>query len=497
MIPVYRAAQIRAADEYTIIHTPIASIDLMEKAAWACTDKILEIIPKSTISFIICCGPGNNGGDGLAIARMLLEKAFQVKVVLVGKSDNAADHQLNKTRLLDLQPDAILESYSSLNLSSHTILIDALFGTGLNKAPSGDYSNCIQWMNQQQVTRISIDIPSGLWSDTITHHADVVQAHHTLSFEFYKPGFLFAESGAACGIIHILSIGLLTHEAGLGQPYALMLEASDFRTLLSGRSLFAHKGDFGKVLLVGGHEGSVGAALLAGRAALRTGCGLLTIWTSPAHHNAVYMSIPEAMTFQEAAKNRIHTFDAVGIGPGLGQEESALYKLNLLLQEFDKPMVLDADALNLLAKNPEWIERIPTGSILTPHVKEFERLTGCQADAMERHQLQIEWSVRFKLYIVLKGRYTSISTPDGRLLINQTGNPGMAKGGSGDTLIGIITACLGRFKSPEIAATLGVYLHGLAGDLACDEKGEESMLSSDLIEKIPAAYRALSANNQV
>ncbi|MBL7754513.1 MAG: NAD(P)H-hydrate epimerase, partial [Chitinophagaceae bacterium] len=250
MIPVYRAAQIRAADEYTIIHTPIASIDLMEKAARACTDKILEIIPKSTTGFIICCGPGNNGGDGLAIARMLLEKAFQVKVVLVGKSDNAADHQLNKRRLLDLQPDAILESFSSLNLSSRTILIDALFGTGLNKAPSGDYSNCIQWMNQQQVTRISIDIPSGLLSDTITHHAGVVQAHHTLSFEFYKPGFLFAESGAACGIIHILSIGLLTHEAGLGQPYALMLEASDFRTLLSGRSLFAHKGDFGKVLLV-------------------------------------------------------------------------------------------------------------------------------------------------------------------------------------------------------------------------------------------------------
>lgn len=497
MIPVYTAAQIKAADQYTIIHQPIASIDLMEKAAQACTAKILELVPESNARFIVCCGPGNNGGDGLAIARLLLEKAYPVNVCLVGSAGQSKDHQINQQRLFDLHPHAITTSYASLESSPGTVLIDALFGTGLNRALNEEYAHCIQWMNAQAVTRISIDMPSGLFTDSITRHAHVVQADHTLSFEFYKPSFLFAESGSACGQVHILSIGLLTLEAEMGKPYASVLEVDDFSMLLRGRSLFSHKGHFGKVLLVGGHEGSLGAAVLASRAALRAGCGLLTTWTSPAFQAVLYSTIPEAMTFQESSQHSLNEFDAAGIGPGLGQEESAMYKLKFLLQEFDKPLVLDADALNLLAKHPEWIEQIPAGSILTPHVKEFERLTGCHGDAQERHQVQIEWSIRYQLFIVLKGRYSSISTPDGRLLINPTGNPGMAKGGSGDTLTGILTACLGRYKSSEVAATLGVYLHGLAGDLARDRKGEESMLSSDLIEEIPEAYRALSANKHV
>jgi NAD(P)H-hydrate epimerase len=493
MIPVYTAQDIRDADAFTILQQPITSIDLMEQAAKACVEWLTHQTD-SDLPYILFCGPGNNGGDGLAIARLLLEKGKKVQVVLSPSENTSPDHQINLERLIEILPSSVHTWSDGFQLSNQCIIIDALLGTGINRQPDGIIAQIIQQINHCPALTIAIDIPSGLYCDESSHHDCIVKVDYTLSFEYYKKSFLFPQSGPYCGSIQILSIGLLPSFQQQRKPWAMVTETSDVTTWIPERSAFSHKGDYGKALLGCGEKGKMGACVLAAKAALRSGLGLLTALIPESEKDILQTAVPEAMLSFQTAKIIWDDVDAIGCGSGIGTSQDAIDKLEQILKHTRKPLVLDADGINLLASNKMLLKQLPARSILTPHPKEFQRLSGIDTNRELQIEEQLNWSVRHKIYIVLKGRFTSISTPDGKLFFNNTGNAGMAKGGSGDVLTGIITALLARLQDPFKAAIYGTHLHGLAGDFAQKKYGSESMLATDLIESLPQAWKQIQSN---
>lgn len=502
MLPILSSSQIREADDFTLAHEPISSIDLMERAAGKCTEWIQKKFT-TEISFLIFCGVGNNGGDGLAICRLLLDKGYRAKALLIGDPGKlSADCEKNFSRLKETYPACIEENpkfpIAPVN-ATNTILIDALFGTGLNRSLQSPYVELIQQMNQAAVPIISIDIPSGLfaeYSDEIATEK-IVRASFTLTFQFPKLTFLLPDFGNFTGELNILDIGLhadFIKRAGTSQFF---IEALDFKNMLQKRKPFSHKGNYGHALLIAGSEAKMGAAVLCTKACLRSGSGLVSVLVPNAGRTVVLTTLPEAMLLEAdeklAANTDLSPFSAVGIGPGLGKNEGAVLNLKLLIQNTTLPLVLDADALNILAENKTWIGFFKNEVILTPHVKEFERLTEKAKNSYHRLQLAKDFSIKNKVYIVLKGKYTCISCPDGLQYFNSTGNPGMAKGGSGDVLTGIITGFLAQGYSAKEACILGTYLHGLAGDIAAHKLSEQAMIASDIISNLPDAFNFLNA----
>lgn len=494
MIPVYKAQDIRDADAFTMLQQPITSIELMEQAAITCVEWLTHHTD-SHLPYILFCGPGNNGGDGLAIARLLLEKGKNLQVVLSPSENTSPDHQINLERLREILPSTLHTWTDGFELNNQCIIIDALLGTGINRQPDGIMSQIIQQINHCPALTIAIDIPSGLYCDESSNHDSIVKADYTLSFEYYKKSFLFPQSGPYCGSIQILSIGLLSSFQQHRQPWAMVTETSDLKTWIPERSAFSHKGDYGKALLVCGEKGKIGACVLAAKAALRSGLGLLTALIPESEKDILQTAVPEAMLSFQTAKIKWAEVDAIGCGSGIGTSQDAIDKLEQILEHTRKPLVIDADGINLIASNKMLLKQLPTRSILTPHPKEFQRLSGIDTDRNRQIEEQVNWSVRYEIYIVLKGRYTSISTPEGELFFNNTGNAGMAKGGSGDALTGIITALLARLQDPFRAAIYGTHLHGLAGDFAQKKYGSESMLASDLIESLPQAWKQIQSNH--
>lgn len=499
---ILSAEQIRAWDEYTMQHEPIASIDLMERAAASCLSW-LEKTGYLGHSFSIYCGKGNNGGDGLALARMLssLECAVTVHILEFGHI-GTEDFQANLA-LLHQTPVEVrfVQNEESFHpIPAGDILIDALFGSGLNRKLEGVTAALVEHLNKSGNEIIAIDIPSGLFVSKSSKGNTVVRAAHTLSFQVYKPAFLMPENEGWVGEVHILDIGL---HPGFLQKTNSGLELLDqeiIGAIYKPRNSFAHKGNFGHALLVTGGYGKIGASVLSGRACLRTGAGLVTILVPGCGYDIIQSTIPEAMVLTDEDE-RIHTqlppeatldkYSVVGVGPGLGQDPRTVAFLWELLRQFRKPMVVDADALNILGANPQMMELLPPYSILTPHPKEFERLFGASADDYARLDKAQEMAKKHQCIIVLKGHYTFIAMPGGKGYFNSTGNAGMAKGGSGDSLTGILTALLGQTYSPGEAALLGVYLHGLAGDLAAAADSQESMLPSDLTNHLGNAFQII------
>jgi hydroxyethylthiazole kinase-like uncharacterized protein yjeF len=343
---------------------------------------------------------------------------------------------------------------------------------------------------------IAIDIPSGLFVSQSSRGNTVIRADHTLSFQVNKLAFLMPENEAWVGEVHILDIGL--HPGFLREAVTdtKILDPSIIGAIFKPRKSFANKGNFGHALLVAGSFGKIGAAVLSGRACLRSGVGLLTVLTPGCGYGILQTTIPEAMILTDPDEKR-HTalptdgtgkYSVVGVGPGLGTEDQTVAFLRDLLQQYRKPMVVDADALNILGAHPDLMAMLPPYSILTPHPKEFERLFGVSADDYARVDKAREEAKKHQVIIVLKGHYTFIAMPDGKGYFNSTGNAGMAKGGSGDSLTGILTALVGQTYSPGEAAIFGVYLHGLAGDLAAADLSQESMLPSDLTDRLGKAF---------
>jgi hydroxyethylthiazole kinase-like uncharacterized protein yjeF len=499
---LFRNDQIKQIDESTIKGEPITSIDLMERAAGQLLRWYLTKFDRSCRVYIFV-GPGNNGGDGLALSRMLASNRYDTEVHYVDFTEKTSgDWKINLARLKTETNVAVnyLTVVGQLPvISSRDIIIDAIFGTGLTRPVEGLAGEVIKYINRSDATVISIDIPSGLFCEdnTLNNYEYVISADYTLSFHFPKLSFMFAENAYYLGEWVVLPIGLDDNAIrNTFSPYKL-LENSSVERLLKTRKKFDHKGTFGHGLLFSGSIGKMGAAVLGARAALRTGLGLITCHVPVSGVIIVQSAVPEAMVQPDRNERHISeiantdAFTAVGIGPGIGTEPECQRVLHRLLEESRKPVVIDADALNILSLNKEWLSLIPEGAILTPHPKEFERLAGESENSFHRLNKQIEFSKEHKCIIVLKGAHTSVSTPEGNVFFNSTGNPGMATAGSGDVLTGIILSLLAQDYSPENAAITGVYLHGMAGDIAAEESCFESIIATDIINCIGKAFNRI------
>lgn len=497
---ILSATQIREADSFTIENEPIASIDLMERAA----SKIFEWIYKHTNTqnnFIILAGTGNNGGDGLALARMFHEQGNHVSVYVVRFSESLSeDCQANYERFKNIPEAQLYDVYDESQFPffrKDDIVIDALLGSGLNKPVQGIVKNLIENLNDSGVITIAIDTPSGLYIDKPIDlkNDTVVKADYTLSFQFPKLAFLFPENDIFVGRWEVLPIGL--HPQYIYEvptPYNYTTPVI-IKKLLKNRSKFSHKGTYGHALLIAGSEGKFGAAILAAKACLRAGAGLLDVHIPSKAETILQTVFPEAMlSFDRSESNfssipKLENYNAIGAGPGLGTQKETEQALKILIQETKVPLILDADALNILSENKTWLAFLPPETILTPHPKEFERLVGKTTNSFERLEKQRELSQRYNVIIVLKGAHTCISFPNGQCLFNSTGNPGMATGGSGDVLTGIILGLLAQHYTPKEAAALGVYLHGLAGDLYAESESMESLIASDIVAFLGKAFQ--------
>ena len=485
--------QIHDWDAYTIASEPIASIDLMQRAARKCTDFIIEEnFIKAGIK--IFCGKGNNGGDGLAIARQLIEAGYTPLVyILEFGAKGTDDFQANLHWLHQLTTDIhFIQSKDFFPvIENDDVVIDALYGSGLNRPLQNLSEELVQHINKSDTTVISIDVPSGMFIDKSSRGNTVINADHTLTFQSLKLCFLVAENAEPVGQVHVLDIGL--HAAFLQNTNTVLelVEKEQISSYLKPRKPFSHKGTYGHSLLIAGNKGKMGAAILAARACLRSGTGLLTVSVPEHGLNILQTAVPEAMCAIRGDAIDYSKFSAIGVGPGLGTAEESKELLKNLLANYSKPMVLDADALNILSNNKDMLATIPGGSVLTPHPKEFERLAGAAENDFEGIQLALQLSQQYPFVVVLKGHYT-LTAYAGKGYFNTTGNPGMAKGGSGDILTGILTALLAQGYNPVQATLLGVYIHGLAAGHALMNQSPESMTATDITENLGAAFYSLA-----
>lgn len=486
--------QIQAWDAFTIEHEPISSIDLMERASLQCTDKIIEdgFTDKPVKIF---CGKGNNGGDGLAIARQLLQQGFKPQIYIIelgAKGTN--DFQTNLQRLHQITKEIHFiqspEFFPVIDKSD--IIIDALFGSGLNRPLQDLNAAIVEHINKAAATVISIDVPSGMFIDKSSKGNIIIKANYTFTFQVIKLCLMVSDNADWFGEVTVLKIGLLEKYLEAISPTFEIVSLQQIKNYLKPRKNFSHKGTYGHALLVAGNTGKMGAAELAAKACLRTGVGLLTVNVPKAGLDIIQIAAPEAMAIIRGEEETdLSIFSAIGIGPGLGTTNDVQELLQTVLKNYKKPMLIDADALNIIGLNKDWLRLIPKDSILTPHPKEFERLFGeCNSD-FERFEKALKASTEYGLTIILKGHYTLIAH-EGKGWFNNTGNAGMATGGSGDVLTGIITSLLAQKYASLEAALTGVYLHGLSGDLCLEDQSMESLLPTDLINHLGKAFNYLN-----
>lgn len=484
--------QIRKWDEYTIANEPTASIDLMERAAKACSDWMVNLY-ESTTPVKVFCGKGNNGGDGLAIARLLKENGFHVDVYILEFGNlGTDDFQLNLKKLHGFAVEIHFLQHADFfpQIDKNDLIVDALFGTGINRIMEGLSAQLVKHINQSNTQVVSIDLPSGLYADKSSSGNVVIHATHTLTFQIIKLSFLFPEHESFVGTIHILDIGLLPgYLETISTPYRL-LDKQFIREIYKPRKKFSHKGNFGHALIIAGEKGKMGAAVLCTKACLRAGVGLTSAMVPTEQFSIIQSSVPEAMSISQEEIDFIDLsrFDTIAIGPGIGTEKEGARLVQEILMQYNEPAVLDADALNILSANPELYKEIPPGSILTPHPKEFERLFGKSNSHIKKVQVARQQAKKLFVYILLKGHNSVLACPDGKVYFNTTGNAGMATGGSGDVLTGIITGLLAQGYSSKDAALLGMYLHGLSGDLAAENISEEALLAGDIISHLGKAF---------
>ena len=490
--------QIHDWDAYTIANEPVSSIDLMERAAGKCTDFIIEQnFPAAGIK--IFCGKGNNGGDGLAIARQLIETGYGPLVyILEFGAKGTDDFQENLHRLHQLTTEIhfIQSNEFFPAIDKDDLVIDALYGSGLNRPLQNLSEELVLHINETAATVIAVDVPSGMFIEKSSKGIAVVKATHTLTFQSLKLCFLVAENAGLFGTVHVLDIGLHnTFTEDVKADFEMVTE-DQVKSYFKPRKPFSHKGNHGHALLVAGNKGKMGAAVLAARACLRSGTGLLTVNVPEQSLVILQTAVPEAMCMSRETEIDFTKFSTMGIGPGLGTGEDSKQLLENILNNYKKPLVLDADALNIISANKEMLQKIPAGSVLSPHPKEFERLAGIADNDFDRIKLALTFSQQYPFVIILKGHYT-LTAFSGRGWFNSTGNSGLAKGGSGDVLTGILTAFMAQGYNPLQAAILGVYLHGLAADHALINQSPETMIASDIIEKLGTAFYDLSEEPSV
>jgi NAD(P)H-hydrate epimerase len=476
----------------------------MERAARALTRAITERWAIN-VPVVVFAGPGNNGGDALAVARMLTELGYEVQTFLFNIGGHlSTDCDINKKRLVENKKARnlfveVTQEFDPPQLDYGMLVVDGLFGSGLNKPLSGGFASLVKYINASHAEVVSIDMPSGLMTEDNTYnvHSNIIRATLTLTLGQKKLSMLFAENQVFIGNLKVLDIHLSPEGIEKIDSQYTMLEEDDVRPLLLPRDPFAHKGTMGNALIIAGSYGMAGAAILATEACLRSGAGKVTSHSPRKNVPIMQTAIPEAVlqidreetTFSEAVDTE--DFQAVGIGPGLGTSEQTAIAVIAQLRRTQCPLVCDADAINILSNHRAWIDQLPKEIILTPHPKEFDRMEGHSADSFERLSKARDLSQRLGAYIILKGHRSALCCPDGHIVFNSTGNAGMATGGSGDVLTGVITGLLARGYSRLNACMMGMYLHGLAGDIAACEMGEESLIARDIIRCLPKAFMKL------
>ncbi len=500
---IFSAEQVRKWDQYTIQHEPIPSIALMERACRAFTGWFIRRFPKRRGTIHLFCGRGNNGGDGLAIARLLHGRGYRVAVwdCQLG-SGRSPDNQTNWDRLVrrpEIPRHAVVpEKPLPTILTPKDTVIDALFGSGLNRPVEGYWGALLTQISAHGGPKIAIDMPSGVFADQPSAGA-AFAADYTITFESPKLGLLLPENGDLVGALTILPIGLHTAYVEHTPSTTYLTTAQSLQVTLRPRTVHSHKGTYGHALLIAGSRGMMGAAVLAVRSALRSGVGLVTTYLPKVGYPILQIAAPEAMALTDPHEDCLteappaDRYQAIGIGSGIGQRVQTQRTVREVLQRSGPSLIIDADALNIIARIPGGIDQLPAGAILTPHPGEYRRLFGNFSSDFERLEHQRRFSAERSVTVVHKGAFTCITTPDGATFFNPTGNPGMATGGSGDVLTGLLTGLVAQgYTAPE-AAVLGVYLHGLAGDLAAGIVGQEALTASDIIHQLGPAFRALKA----
>lgn len=502
---IFTSAQIHELDKYTIQHEPIKSIDLMERASKAIAEAIMRRWTNQT-PIVTFAGPGNNGGDALAVSRMLATQGYNVRVYLFNITGRLSDDcAANRQRVRECKRIKefmeVTTKFDPPALEAGDLVIDGLFGSGINKPLAGGFAALVKYINQCPARVVSIDMPSGLMTEDNSYNvrANIIRADLTLTLHGKKLSMFLADCQEFLGEIQVLDIRLSDEYVQKTDAAYSLLEESDIRPRILHRDDFAHKGSMGNALLIAGSYGMSGAAILASRACLRSGAGKVTVHTPRKNYGIMQVSVPEAVLqmdheetyFSESVDT--DDFDALGIGPGLGQQENTAIALITQLKRTQCPIIADADALNILANHRAWIPQLPKGIILTPHPKEFDRLSSVASNgSYERLQRAKDLAQNIHCYIILKGHYSALCLPDGHVVFNPTGNSGMATAGSGDVLTGIITGLLARGYQRRNACEVGMYLHGLAGDIAAKELGRESLVAGDIIRYLPKAFLALS-----
>ena len=498
MKKIISAKQIKEADLFTVEHEPISSLLLMERAAKACFNWIRQRL-LTDININIFCGTGNNGGDGLVIADYLLARQKNVRVFIFRYSETCSPEFIaNEKRLINNYPNHIFNIYSTNDfpeIKKDDLIIDAIFGTGLNKNPDGLAAGLIKYLNNSGSKVVSIDMPSGLFADSCsTTDAVIVKANHTLTFQSKKASFYFPFSAAYTGEVHVMDIKLMPLYFDSCETNFFEIEQADIAQLIKPRTAFSHKGNFGHALMMCGSYGKMGAAVLSANACLRSGAGLVTANIPQCGYNIMQTALPEAMVITDSNTGILthsipyDTYNAIGIGCGIGTH---METVNLLSKVLDSglPVVIDADAVNGISSNKKLLNKLKPVAILTPHFKEFERLTEKAKDDFHRNQLQQEFSKKYNCFVILKGRYTCVSSPQGNCYFNPNGNAGMATAGSGDVLTGILTGLLAQGYTSYETCLIGVFLHGMAGDYAAAKCSKAYMNASDITQNLSGVFK--------
>ncbi|WP_188933576.1 NAD(P)H-hydrate dehydratase [Dyadobacter endophyticus] len=487
---IFNVEQIRAMDAYTIAREPINSIDLMERASqafvrWFCNQYV------NTRPIAVFCGKGNNGGDGLAIARILSGCGYDVQVFVVEYNLNATDDfRQNLSRLADHLTPRLIQSENDLpRLEKKVVCIDALLGSGLSRPVEGLLGIVIKYLNDLPNRLLAVDIASGLYTDRPNGPSDIIiKPRYTITFQLPKLSFMLPQNAEYVGEWHVVDIGLSSEYIKNTDTHYYFTDKPEAEKRIKPRQKFSHKGTFGHAVLIAGSYGKMGAAVLSGKACLRSGVGLLTMHVPACGYEIAQISVPEAMTTVDESEKYISeapdlgSATAIGIGPGIGQAPATAKVLEKILGQAKVPVIIDADALNILSTHPHLLYKLPANTILTPHPKEFQRLAGDSSNEYERLEKARVFSSKYKVIICLKGANTAVVLPNGEVHFNSTGNPGMATGGTGDVLTGIITSLLAQKYAPADAAILGVYQHGLAGDRAAEARGQTALIASDVVE---------------
>lgn len=499
---IFSRDQLAQIDRLTISYEPITEIDLMERASSALTGWLIDqYSPDNRMA--IFAGPGNNGGDALAVARMLSGHGFAIHIFLPALASKRSEASRINLGRLDQYPEILMtelkDSRDFSDLKEYDVILDGLYGSGLSRPLEGFAAEIIEWINNSKVEVVSIDIPSGLMCDeNLNNDGSIIRASYTLTLESPKLSLFFRENENYFGKWEIVKFGLSEKAIDEAETNIFFLEQQDVSPIIKKRKIFSHKGSYGHGLLIAGSSGKYGAALLAARGALRAGLGLLTVHLPETAGAVLQIGLPESMSRTDSGKDYITElpeltkYTAIAAGPGLGIQIVTQEVIRQLIEKSTIPLILDADALNILALNPGWLKKLPRETILTPHPTEFDRLSGIVTiTEEERFMIAGQFAFSYGVILVLKGAFTRIFLPDGRIYFNSTGNPGMATAGSGDVLTGILLGLLCQGYIPAEAARLGVFLHGRSADIRVTYSSEESLIASEIADYLGDAFASL------